>query len=133
MREVRKTTTVSLSTRMNSVCASQIRLRSDWPFLRNAPTDGHTDRHLSFIYIYIYVYMIVITAYSCIKAYVVFMPDLQGKGERSGSPSSCTQTCPAYAEGLARETTNFFGRGYDLSWIYNKGVTWVPKVGGAQI
>ena len=42
--EVRKTTTVSLSTRMNSACASQTRPRSDSHFLRNAPTDGHTNR-----------------------------------------------------------------------------------------
>ena len=41
--EVRKTTTDSLSTGMNSACASQIRPRSDSPSLRNAPTDGHTD------------------------------------------------------------------------------------------
>ena len=53
--EVRKTTTVSLSTGMNSVCASQIRPRSDLPFLRNARMDGHTDRHLYFIYIDIYI------------------------------------------------------------------------------
>ena len=54
--EVRKATTVSLSTLMNSACASQIRPRSDSPSLRNASTDRHTDiqtgRHLSFIYIY---------------------------------------------------------------------------------
>ena len=94
----------------------------------NRQTHGQTPLLYIYIYIYIYIYMymIVITAYSCIKAYVVFMPDLQGKGERSGSPALCTQTCPAYAEGLARETTkngwaNFFGRGYDLSWIYNMG------------
>ena len=53
--EVRKTTTISLLTPMNSACASKIRLRSDSPFLRNAPTDGHTDRrtdrHLFFMYI----------------------------------------------------------------------------------
>ena len=53
--EVRKTSTVSLSTGMNSACASQIQLRSNSSSLRNAPTDGHTDRqtdrHLSFIYI----------------------------------------------------------------------------------
>ncbi len=42
--EVRKTTTVSLLTRINSACASQIRPRSDSPFLRNARTDRHTDR-----------------------------------------------------------------------------------------
>ena len=29
---------------MNSACASKIRPRSDLPFLRNARTDGHTDR-----------------------------------------------------------------------------------------
>ena len=40
--EVRKTTTVSLSTEMNSACASQTRPRSDLPFLRNAPTDGQS-------------------------------------------------------------------------------------------
>ena len=33
VREVKKTTTVSLSTRMNSACAIQIRPRSDSPFL----------------------------------------------------------------------------------------------------
>ena len=49
--EVRKATTVSLSTLMNSACASQIRPRSDSPSLRNAPTDRQTDRHISFIYI----------------------------------------------------------------------------------
>ena len=42
--EVRKTTTVSLSTPMDSACASQIRSRSDSPSLRNAPTDRQTDR-----------------------------------------------------------------------------------------
>ena len=50
--EVRKTTTVSLPTRMNSVCASQIGLRSDSPFLRNAPTDGPTDRQTPLFYVY---------------------------------------------------------------------------------
>ena len=63
--QVRKTTTISLSTRMNLACTSQIRLRSDSPFFRNAPTDGHTDRqtdrqtdrHLSFIYIIRYIYI----------------------------------------------------------------------------
>ena len=53
--EVTKTITVSLSRLMNSACANQIRPRSDSPSLRNARTDGHTDRqtdrHLSFIYI----------------------------------------------------------------------------------
>ena len=50
--EVRKTTTVSLSTRMNSACASQIRPRSDSPSLRKRSygrTHRQTDRHLSFI------------------------------------------------------------------------------------
>ena len=42
--EVRKATTVSLSTLMNSARASQIRPRSDSPSLRNAPTDRQTDR-----------------------------------------------------------------------------------------
>ena len=42
--EVRETTTISLSTRMNSGYASQIRLRSDSRVLRNALKDGHTDR-----------------------------------------------------------------------------------------
>ena len=51
--EVRKTTTISLSTGMNSACASQIRLRSDLPFLRNALTDGHTDRQTDTPVLYI--------------------------------------------------------------------------------
>ena len=59
--EVRKATTVSLSTLMTSACTSQIRPRSDSPFLRNAPTDGHTDtqtdtqthRQTPLLYIYI--------------------------------------------------------------------------------
>ena len=38
--------------RMNSACASQIRLRSDPPFLRNAPTDRQTDRQTPLLYIY---------------------------------------------------------------------------------
>ena len=42
--EVRKTITVSLSRLMNSVCASQIRPRSDPPSSRDARTYGHTDR-----------------------------------------------------------------------------------------
>ena len=57
--EVRKTTTVSLLTRMNSACASQIRPRSDSLILRNAPTDRHTDRQTDrqtpALYIYIYI------------------------------------------------------------------------------
>ena len=55
--EVRKTTTVSLSTAMNSACASQIRPRSDSPSLRNTPTDGRTDRQTPLLYIYIYIYI----------------------------------------------------------------------------
>ena len=49
--EVRKTTTMSLSSGMNSTCAIQIRARSDSLFLRNAPTDGHTDTHTLLLYI----------------------------------------------------------------------------------
>ena len=46
----RKTTTVSLSTRMDVACASQIQPRSESPILRNAGTDGH--RQTSLLYIY---------------------------------------------------------------------------------
>ena len=55
--EVRKTTIISLLTQMNSACASQIWLRSDSPFLRNALTDGHTDRQTETSAIYIYIYI----------------------------------------------------------------------------
>ncbi len=53
VEEARKTTTISLSTRMNFIVREPIRLKSDSPFLRNAHTDGHTqtDRHLCFIYV----------------------------------------------------------------------------------
>ena len=51
--EVRKTTTISLSTGMNSACASQIWLRSDSSFLRNALTDRQTDRQTDTPVLYI--------------------------------------------------------------------------------
>ena len=60
VEEVRTTTTVSLSTLINSACTSQIRPRSDSPSLRNAPTDEHTHTHThthTHIYIYIYIYV----------------------------------------------------------------------------
>ena len=53
--EVRKTTTVSLSTITNSACASQIRPKSDSPSLRNAPTDRQTDRQTDRHFLYIYI------------------------------------------------------------------------------
>ena len=74
--EVRKTTTISLSTRMNSTCVSQIRPRSDLPFSINAPTNGQaerqTDRQTDTFVLYIETYLLSIHSHT--GTYLYFIP-----------------------------------------------------------